>query len=303
MKIETMSELYEKIGKQLIEAPIYSPRGMETKELVGQSFELVNPRNRLMFNDLRKFGLAHAIVESLMLFVGCRSLQPFTHFNKEMTRFSDDGRTLHGSYGYRLFGSIYAAIKMLKEDPDTRRCVLNIYSNEKDLYKESKDIPCTLTIQFMIRNNKLNMHVNMRSNDIIWGTPYDVFMFTIMQEVVANELGIDVGSYYHNAASLHVYSKHYYLLDELSKGVNNIDVGFRYDHNFNSHYNAALDFSLLTDSYDVPISRAKLNNEFIKYLVCENEWRKSGREPIDESRLESIGLPRYMFLFSKRWLK
>ena len=54
---------------------------------------------------------------------------------------------------------------------------------------------------------KLNMHVYMRSNDIVWGTPYDVFVFTTIQKVFANTLGIPVGKYYHTATSLHMYER------------------------------------------------------------------------------------------------
>jgi thymidylate synthase len=45
----------------------------------------------------------------------------------------------------------------------------------------------------------------MRSNDVFLGLPYDVFNFTMLQELMAVELGIELGSYIHFAASLHLY--------------------------------------------------------------------------------------------------
>jgi thymidylate synthase len=59
----------------------------------------------------------------------------------------------------------------------------------------------------MIRDDKLLCITNMRSNDAILGLSYDMFSFTMLQEFVANMIGVEVGPYYHNAGSFHVYVK------------------------------------------------------------------------------------------------
>jgi hypothetical protein len=85
----------------------------------------------------------------------------------------------------------------------------------------SKDVPCTISIQLLIRDRKLHMIVNMRSNDVVWGLPYDVFSFTCLQEAflyMLQERGVpvdDLGSYHHHAGSLHIYDTHF----ELAKDV------------------------------------------------------------------------------------
>jgi thymidylate synthase len=94
----------------------------------------------------------------------------------------------------------------------------------EDVIKETKDIPCTLNLQFLLRDNKLNMIVNMRSNDIIWGLPYDLFVFTNMQEVVANTLGVELGWYLHRPGSLHLYKKHYDLFKEVGNNFSNVRI-------------------------------------------------------------------------------
>jgi thymidylate synthase len=55
----------------------------------------------------------------------------------------------------------------------------------------------------------------MRSNDLIWGVPYDVFVFTFLQELAAMELQVGLGTYHHFAGSLHIYDRHFNLVDEI----------------------------------------------------------------------------------------
>jgi thymidylate synthase len=59
----------------------------------------------------------------------------------------------------------------------------------------------------MIRQEKLDLLTNMRSNDVMWGMAHDIFCFTMLQEIMARTLAIDVGTYKHAVGSLHLYSK------------------------------------------------------------------------------------------------
>ena len=52
------------------------------------------------------------------------------------------------------------------------------------------DLPCTRTIQFLLRSGHVDAVVYMRSNDAIWGLPYDIFLFTMLQEMLAVELAL-----------------------------------------------------------------------------------------------------------------
>jgi thymidylate synthase len=60
-------------------------------------------------------------------------------------------------------------------------------------------------MQFFVRERKLDAVVYMRSNDIYLGLPYDVFVFTMLQELFALELGLELGRYHHMVGSLHLY--------------------------------------------------------------------------------------------------
>jgi thymidylate synthase len=214
-KVESVSDLYFQVGNQLLgKGEKVAPRGTETKELRSVNIELTNPANNLMLVEDRKFNLAFALAESIMLFDSSDDsnfVKYYSYFNDTIKNYSDDGVTMEGAYSSRVAANIPRIISMLKEDPNTRQAVLQIYGREF-LDKTTKDVPCTLNLQFLLRDNKLELHVYMRSNDIIWGLPYDIFNFTNLQMVVANTIGADLGSYFHTVSSMHVYERHYELL-------------------------------------------------------------------------------------------
>lgn len=83
------------------------------------------------------------------------------------------------------------------------------------LSASSIDVPCVSSCQFMLRNDRLHAVLTMRSNDVIWGLPYDVFLFTMIQEMLACELGAELGSYCHIAGSLHLYNQHERLAERV----------------------------------------------------------------------------------------
>lgn len=198
----------------------YCPRGVETKELIGECFELSVPRNRIIQNAKRKMSITFAIGEFLWYLRGNSKLDVISYYNKNYINYSDDGETLYGSYGERIFNQMNCQWENIKQklssDIFSRQAVLSIY-NSNDLIKVSKDIPCTCLLQFFIRENKLHCITYMRSNDIMWGLPYDVFNFTMLQELLSTQLGIGLGTYKHFIGSLHLYEMHYKLADEILK--------------------------------------------------------------------------------------
>jgi thymidylate synthase len=100
---------------------------------------------------------------------------------------------------------------VLKADTNTRQAILQYWQGDLDLplpIPRSADIPCNLVSHLMIRNGRLEWLQVMRSNDLIWGTPYNFIQFTTFQEIFAGWLGVEVGSYHHVSNSLHVYEIH-----------------------------------------------------------------------------------------------
>ena len=94
---------------------------------------------------------------------------------------------------------------MLKKTPNTRQATISIFDG-KEREKYDKDTPCTYAIQFTILDNKLNMCVTMRSNDLWYGFCNDQYCFSKLQLMVADKLEIRLCEYYHFAHNLHLYN-------------------------------------------------------------------------------------------------
>lgn len=122
-----------------------------------------------------------------------------------------EGKEIFGGYGPRLFNwdglNQFANVAdMLKRKPDSRQAVIQLF-DAYDISEFHKDTPCTCTIQFMIRKNQLHMLTYMRSNDAFVGMPHDVFCFTMLQEIMARTLSVELGQYKHIVGSLHLYNE------------------------------------------------------------------------------------------------
>lgn len=196
-----------------------SPRGLHTREIAPFSFVLANPRHRCITNSARRWSFPLAIGEFCWHASGSKELTSIEYYAKRWRDYSNDGETIRGScYGHRMFrGSAThpsqwnRIVDLLKRDPDSRRAVIDLFDATIDLDSDSKDVPCANLVQFLIREGKLLVFVSMRSNDAIWGLPYDVFLFTMFQELMAVELGLELGPYYHSATSMHLYERHFEL--------------------------------------------------------------------------------------------
>lgn len=117
--------------------------------------------------------------------------------------------TIFGKPDY--FNQINFVINELRRNPYSRRAVIDIRNNDEDAY--SNDPACLQHIQFFIRNNKLHMKVLFRSNDACKATFMNAFALIMLQKKVADELGIEIGSYTHRANSFHCYEKDFKMLD------------------------------------------------------------------------------------------
>lgn len=211
IKDDDMNGIYYRLTKQVLN---HGEKVDGTRELQNVSFELTNPLKNIAQNrSQEKYGvsLSYALGELVWYFTGSNSMNFISKFGKMWEKLSDDGKTNNSAYGYRLqtqfgFDQIKTVERLLKKDKHSRRAVLNINTPNKNIY-ETHDEPCTIALQFLIRNNQLNLTTIMRSNDLWFGTPYDVLFFTSLQRIIANDLKIEMGSYYHFATSMHIYER------------------------------------------------------------------------------------------------
>lgn len=178
-------------------------------EVINAITIITDPTRNIMKNEIRKLPLRYAIGEMLWYMSGNNDLKEIQKYTTGWDRMSDDGFTVNSNYGYcikKKFGfDQWEYVKdLLIKDPRTRQAVIHIKTADN---KESKDVNCTVCLQFLYRDKKLHMTTYMRSNDIWMGFPYDVFQFTNMLILMSMELGVDIGTYTHVVGSLHLYQR------------------------------------------------------------------------------------------------
>jgi thymidylate synthase len=168
----------------------------------------------------RKLGYHFMAAEAAWIMSGDNRVKTIAPFSRSISSFSDDGERFFGAYGPRVVDQIGYIVKSLVNDRDSRQAVLTIWRQNPPV---SKDIPCTISAQWMIRNNKLHCFMNMRSSDAWLGVPYDWFNFSclslgIMKEInaqIKKECIITLGNLYFYAASQHLYEEQYERVREL----------------------------------------------------------------------------------------
>jgi len=119
----------------------------------------------------------------------------------------------HGwDYTYHSRYALYVPfiINELKRNPDSRRAVISVRDNEVD--SNSDDPSCLQSIQYFIRDDMLHSKVLFRSNDLAEAFFFNAFALIRLQENIADELGVKVGSYTHRSNSMHVYEKDFGIL-------------------------------------------------------------------------------------------
>lgn len=191
-------------------------RIMESGETVNNTKELRNVTIRLdditqNIVGIRDISPSYLLGEWLWYFSGRNSMKFISTFGSMWSKLSDDGKTNNSAYGYRMkyefgFDQIEKVIELLKKDTFSRRAVINLNVPNENVIT-TKDEPCTIALQYLIRDGKLHCTAIMRSNDIWYGFPYDVAFFTELQIYIADRLGIKYGPYTHFVVSMHAYEK------------------------------------------------------------------------------------------------
>jgi thymidylate synthase len=127
---------------------------------------------------------------------------------------------INSNYGWCIYsqenGSQYDhVVDELRQNPNSRRAIM-IYTRPHMWYDYKflgmNDFMCTNTVQYYIRNDKLHVCVNMRSNDVVYGYKNDFAWQQYVALQLCDELGIQLGNITWNANSLHVYERHFHLV-------------------------------------------------------------------------------------------
>lgn len=190
---------------------VVRPRGMPTRELLQQTlrFDMNHP---VVTIPARALGYKFMAAEAWWILSGRNDVASIAPYSKVISNFSDDGVLFFGSYGVPFVAQLEYVVGALENDEDTRQATMTFWRQNP---QKTKDVPCTVAIDFKLRSNLLHTQVFMRSSDNWLGVPYDAFNFTIMACRVLEVLneGREPGKRYQlgecslTAASSHIYGR------------------------------------------------------------------------------------------------
>lgn len=190
-----------------------SPRGITCLEVINMH-TVTYMHSPIVTSISRKLGYRFLFAEAAWILSGDWRVKTIRPYSKTIANFSDDSVTFFGAYGPKIKEQLDYVCSKLNEDVDTRQAVLTIWRENPP---QTKDVPCTIAVQFLIRDNKLHCIVTMRSSDAWLGWPYDTFNFSMLSSFVAVKLNhdfglkLDLGCLCMNLGSSHIYSSN--LLD------------------------------------------------------------------------------------------
>ena len=202
------NEAYEYLHDKIIQEGIDFG---DTKALFNVGFYITDPKDRKIVNKERNWKEDYAEAEWQWYLSGDPKVSTLGDIYGKVPeiwkRMADGDGKVNSNYGYQWErnGQLDMVLEMLKHNKDTRQACISIYDG-KEISDYAFDTPCTYAVQFTVVNNRLDMCVTMRSNDLWYGFCNDQYQFSKLQELMAFRLDIETGTYYHFAHNMHLYN-------------------------------------------------------------------------------------------------
>jgi len=226
----SLDEMWSHAVLQLLfVSPAVESRAGGTLEQLGFVGRLTNVRRNVLWNEVRLASPIYAAAELLWYLSGSADGAMIRAYAPQYEGFLDDKGVAYGAYGRRWaeHAQLEHVIGVLREKRASRQAVV-VSWEARDLAAARqggcRDVPCTLALQFLLRDGELNLVATMRSNDVWLGMPYDVFCFTVIQQLIAAAVGAEPGWYQHQAGSLHLYDQHRARASEAVNDINRRDA-------------------------------------------------------------------------------
>lgn len=194
---------------------VVSPRGMRTVEVLHATVA-VEMRRPVLTVPARKLNYRFMAAEAYWILSGDDSVANIAPWNQNISKFSDDGKTFFGAYGPKVVGQLDYVVNTLLKDGASRQAVITIWRENPP---RTKDVPCTISFVFSLRENKLNVHAFMRSSDLWLGLPYDAFNFSMLGHLVCARLNYAGCTAFPNVLYLTAVSSHLYETNWADAGV------------------------------------------------------------------------------------
>ena len=202
------NEAYEYLHDRIIQDGIDFAN---TKALFNVGFYITDPLDNKIINRERNWKQEYAEAEWQWYLSGNRNISELGKLYGKTPeiwkRMADDKGNVNSNYGWQWQrnAQLDMVIEMLKQKPETRQATISIYDG-KEITDYAHDTPCTYAVQFTIVHVRLDMCVTMRSIDLWYGFCNDQYCFSMLQGLVAHELNVEPGVYYHFAHNMHLYN-------------------------------------------------------------------------------------------------
>jgi thymidylate synthase len=217
-----------------------SPRGLPIREKLDYTFKVISPSSesiRTRDRDRNEVIASYTEKEKQLYDSGSCLAEDFSKASKFWEKLANPDGTINSAYGYLIWHNrshgnpLYESgesrphrgnshtmrtpwewVKQsLTQDKDSRQAVLR-FSLPEHFWVGNKDMTCTLHANFTIREDRLNMSVVMRSNDLVKGLVYDMPWFCSLMDKMLQELkpvypNLIKGHYTHTVHSLHTYER------------------------------------------------------------------------------------------------
>lgn len=191
----TIASAWESSIKALIDDPSplnFTQRGERAKEILGVQMVVSQPFDEPIIPQTYPFG-------DLFIEDYCNNILDSSYGNHSInTRI-----VKRGQLNQKPNDQVQKIVGLLKKSPETRRAIICLWDLEKDLSTEHP--PCACTIQFLVRNGKLDTIAYFRSNDSWMAALPDMIAITKLSKIISQKTNIPVGQYIHFAASYHLY--------------------------------------------------------------------------------------------------
>lgn len=227
-----INQEYKRLLNTVLQGSESCPRSMKVKEVLGyQSW--VPMDSPIVTCVERNISLKFLFAEAAWILSGDNKVSTIAPFNSNISPYSDDGIRYYGAYGPKVMDQISYVVEKLVSDRDSRQAVINIWRENPPV---TKDVPCTLSLQFLLRHGCIHCVATMRSSDAWLGWVYDVFNFSMIARAVAIEYTSRTGRPLHlgklclTAGSQHLYEQHWDKAKQLINGEETIHVNASIDY-------------------------------------------------------------------------
>jgi len=203
-----------------VHGEVSKPRDLEVTELMYAGYK-VDPKQSFANFTSREFNwkyFAGELAWYLNKDTNIDYINQFSGFWKNIT--NPGTNEINSNYGSLLFGEqLQWVVDSLKKDKNSRQAIAFL-NQPKYQFEGNKDFVCTMYLNFSIRKNKLDMKVQMRSNDIFYGLTFDAPFFAFVQQHVylwlkSTYLELELGTYHHYADNIHFYERHFELAETI----------------------------------------------------------------------------------------